>query len=171
MDQGKIEVYASKGKTWLLLLVAIGFVAAGIWMFRLALTGEESWVIGGIGVISILFFGICLLFMLKSLFELLPVLEIDDGGVLDRSSYVAGGRILWTEVEDISIFNVANQPTIGIRLRNPQAFLERQNGIKRWLISVNRKLTGAPVNISRPGMTMPLTKIYEAMMIRWDKYR
>ncbi|MBQ4901866.1 hypothetical protein KB559_23875 [Paenibacillus sp. Marseille-P2973] len=171
MNHGKIEVYASKGKTWLLLLLASGFIAAGIWMFRLALTEAESWIIGGIGVISVLFFGICFLFIFKSLFDTSPVLEIDDGGLLDRTSYVAGGRILWSEVESISIFNVANQLTIGIRLRNPQAFLDSKNGIQRWLISVNQKLTGAPVNISRPGMTVPITEIYEAMLLRWEQYQ
>ncbi|WP_410772143.1 STM3941 family protein [Fontibacillus sp. BL9] len=171
MNHGKIEIYASKGKTWLLLLIASGFIAAGIWMFRLALTEEESWIIGGIGAISVLFFGICFLFILKSLFDSSPVLEIDDGGLLDRSSYIAGGRILWTEVEAVTILNVANQPTIGIRLRNPQAFLDSQNGIKRWLISVNQKLTGAPVNISRPGMTVPIAEIYKAMLLRWEQYQ
>ncbi|MDN4070932.1 STM3941 family protein [Paenibacillus vini] len=86
---------------------------------------------------------------MEVLFDTSLVLEIDDGGLLDRTSYVAGGRILWSEVESISIINVANQLTIGIRLRNPQAFLDSKNGIQRWLISVNQKLTGAPVNISR----------------------
>lgn len=171
MNLGKIEVYASKGKTWLLMLTAAGFVAAGVWMLRLALTGEESWIIGGIGIAGILFFGICLLYILKTMFNASPVLEVDDGGLVDRSSYIAGGRILWTEVEDIAFFYVMNQPTIGIRLRDPQAFLERQNAVKHWLIKTNMRLTGAPVNISRPGMTLPLTEIYEAMLLRWEKYQ
>lgn len=171
MNQGKIEVYASKGKTWLLLLAATGFVAAGVWMFLLAFTGEESWIIGAIGIASILFFGICLLYILKTTFNSSPVLEMDDGGFIDRSSYIAGGRIQWTEVEDIAFFYVMNQPTIGIRLRDPQAFLERQNAVKRWLIKTNMRMTGAPVNISRPGMTLPLAEIYEAMVLRWEKYQ
>ncbi|GIP55805.1 hypothetical protein J42TS3_48400 [Paenibacillus vini] len=49
--------------------------------------------------------------------------------------------------------------------------MDSKNGIQRWLISVNQKLTGAPVNISRPGMTVPITEIYEAMLLRWEQYQ
>ncbi|WP_209994156.1 hypothetical protein [Paenibacillus rhizoplanae] len=53
-----------------------------------------------------------------------------------------------------------------IFLADPKAYLSRQRGLKRWLMAINLRLAGTPVNITGQSIHLPLERIYEEMELR-----
>jgi hypothetical protein len=149
-----IIIHASRGRLFLLFLSAAGFVAVGCWMLtlpdgKLDLEGRiAAWV-------GIPFFGLCGGFALWRLIRPGPVLRIDERGITDHSSAVAGGFIAWSEISGASVYSVGNQKILGIELIDPQAFLARTSGLKRLVMRANAKWFKYPVNIS--AVTLPVT--------------
>ncbi|YCI21099.1 hypothetical protein M1D71_05150 [Paenibacillus sp. Z3-2] len=47
----------------------------------------------------------------------------------------------WRDVENIFMYELMGQKMIGIKLRDEKAFLDRQNGMKRKLMTVNSNIS------------------------------
>ncbi len=156
-----------KGKLWLLILACLAFIAAGGWIFSAYWSGDEVFIYGIIGVICMLFFGICLIYFILKLFDRAPGLILNEEGIVDNSSYIAGGLIRWKDIHNIELYQLAGQKMIGIQLKDPDSYLRSQKGIKRRLISINQGMVQAPVNIAQSALRMPLEQIYEEMFHRW----
>ncbi len=156
--------YPDKKRMALFSLGSFAFVAIGIWMI---LSG--GWIEGIIGVISILFFGAALVFFLTRLLGRKPSLFINEEGIIDDSSYVSAGTIAWDEIEDIGITEYSGQQWISIKLRDPQAFLQKQPRFKRWLMNLNNTLVDAPIHISQEMLSVPLGRFYEMMVDKWKR--
>jgi len=96
---------------------------------------------------------------------------INEEGILDNSSYIAGGLIRWDDIHNIELYQLAGQKMIGIQLKDPDSYLESQQGLKRQLIKINQGMVQAPVNIAQSALRMPLVQIYEEMHIRWHSHQ
>ncbi|MEM1120122.1 MAG: STM3941 family protein, partial [Bacteroidota bacterium] len=102
----RIEISLSKLKIGLLFIGAILFVILGI---QFAINSEE-WVISGrgtllfvkiIGIISIIFFGICGVSIGKKLFDQNIGPIIDDEGIIDNTNATSVGLIEWEDITGI----------------------------------------------------------------------
>ncbi len=89
--EGRVIIPLNKKKLWLLLLGAIAFTAAGVWMavhplelnqgrFR---NGTFNAIMGGLGAV---FFGVCAWFIGQKIRTDEPGLIIEPGGFMDKSS-------------------------------------------------------------------------------------
>ncbi|OMF96084.1 STM3941 family protein [Paenibacillus sp. FSL R7-0273] len=166
-----LMIYMGKGKLWLFSFACLAFIATGAWILSLHLRGEEMLLYGVIGGICIIIFAACLLFFIRKLLDHSPGLVIDHEGILDNSSYIAGGLIRWEDIRHIEMYQLTGQVLIGIQLNDPEAYLRNQQGLKLGLIKINLRLVNAPVNIAQSALRMPLSKIYEEMLIRWHLYQ
>lgn len=166
-----LEVYMGKGKLWLMGFGCLAFIVVGGLIFSEYLNGNMTFFYGLVGIVCVIFFAACLVFFIRKLFDHSAAVRIDDEGIYDNSSYISGGLIRWDDIINIELYQLAGQKMIGIQLKDPDSFLESQQGFKRRLIKINQGMVHAPVNIAQSALRMPLAQIYEEMIIRWHSYQ
>jgi hypothetical protein len=154
----KIEIGLSKSKFVLMLCGALVFVALGLWFVIAPPTIENSYwgnptKIAIAGYASIIFFGLCAFFFMRKLPDNKPGLIIDDTGLVDNSSVLSAGHILWTDIENISVIEIHRQKLIMLRVKNPQHYIDKQTSLfKRKSMELNNKMYGTPLSITANGL-------------------
>lgn len=105
------------------------------------------------GIVSILVFGILAILYIRKLLDKRPGLSVDEFGIVDNSSAVAAGLILWSDIEQLSVMTIRRQQLIMIKVKNPQHYINRQTGgFKKKMMSLNYKMYGTPLSISAGGL-------------------
>lgn len=108
-----IEIPLSKGKLVLMFAGSLLFVAAGFWFIKAPETFTETifkpspTLIIILGYASIIFFGLCAVFIFRKLFDTKAGVVIDDKGIHDNSSGVSAGFIPWSDISNISTIEVS----------------------------------------------------------------
>lgn len=150
----QIEIPLSKKKLLLMLIGSIGFVALGLWFIINPPTisnpvfGNPT-VIFVTGIASILFFGLCGVYIARKLPDNKPGLIIDNVGLTDNSSGVSAGQILWSDIENISVIEIHRQKLIMLQVKNPQDYIDKQtSGIKSKMMQMNFNMYGTPLSIT-----------------------
>ncbi len=175
MDSGdETIVELSKTKIMLLLLGASAFVAAGIWMLTLDDASIQSQrrfndpvYVHGLGLVSIVFFGICGLFALKKLFDKKPGLVFNNSGIVDNASSVSPGFIPWSEVVGAEIFEIQKQKLLIIKVRTPQEYIARGSSLRQTLNKANYKMVGSPISISANALAIKFSELVSL----FDRYQ
>ncbi|MDE3236368.1 MAG: hypothetical protein KGO81_10475 [Bacteroidota bacterium] len=154
----QIEIKLSKSKLTLSLIGSATFVGLGIWFLLRTPTSNiapfnSSIFIKVVGIISILFFGIVFIFLIKKLQDKKPGLIITDTGIIDNSSGVSAGIIPWSDISEIKLRKVFNQKFLMLLVNNPQDYIDRQtNSLKRSTMGINYRSYGSPIAISTNGL-------------------
>ncbi|MFI9331076.1 STM3941 family protein [Kitasatospora sp. NPDC052868] len=154
-------VYPSaKGRTLLMLLGAIAFVAVGA-VLLLQQDGVKNVVVGAAAV---LFFGLCAVLLLARLVQGRPELVLDSAGL----EHVQLGRIGWAEIGAVRIRDIrvrnAHQRMIELLLHDPAGYLTRAPRLVRATASANRGLGYGPANISANTLPVGLEDVLAAMV-------
>jgi hypothetical protein len=148
----KIEIPISRRKSILILLGAIMFVALGVWFVMspsLFSSKYNPLVIRILGVVTVLFFGVCAIALVKALITKKTGLTIDSSGILCDSGGIAIGFVPWKDIIDVEEFYVSGQGIIKIIVSNPQKYIDRQkSAFSRRMAEMNYKLYDTPVQIS-----------------------
>ncbi|MFB9329284.1 STM3941 family protein [Paenibacillus aurantiacus] len=161
-DERSVALYPAKAKTGSLTLAAALFVATGCSMIA-----SDEVLIRLFGLLCVLFFGGCFIYLAYRMFNRQPSLLIDDEGVTDNSSYVGGGRLAWQDIVSIQLYDFMGQRMIGLTLRDPRALYDRQGRFKRLLLKANKGLVHAQVNIPQSALAIPLEQVYDMLLERW----
>ncbi|MFN7944005.1 MAG: STM3941 family protein [Blastocatellia bacterium] len=163
-DETIIEL--NKTKIVLLLLGAAAFVAAGIWMFSLDAASIQSqrrlndpMYVHGLGLVSIVFFGIFGLLALKMLFDKKPGLVFNNSGIVNNASSVSPGFIPWSEVVGAEIFEIQRQKMLIIKVRDHQEYIARGSTLRRALNKANYKMAGSPICISANALKIDFSEL------------
>ena len=165
----RIEIPLSNKKLILSVIGSLFFVVLGI----LFVTSPEKYtssimrsptIIFITGLASILFFSLCFFFISKKLGDNSPGLVISDDGILDNSSGVSAGQIMWTEIEDIYVIEIHRQKLIMLQVKNPQDYINKQtNGFKRKLMTLNYKMYGTPISITSNGLKISFDELLSTL--------
>lgn len=151
---GQIEIPLSKKKLTLMLIGSIGFVAAGLWFVINPATISNPFfgnptVIFVTGIASIIFFGLCAVYIARKLPDNKPGLIIDNIGLTDNSSGVSAGQILWSDIENISVIEIHRQKLIMLHVKNPLVYIDKQtSGFKRKMMQMNFNMYKTPLSIT-----------------------
>ncbi|CAM4442031.1 STM3941 family protein [Paenibacillus tarimensis] len=169
-QEREIVEYPSTGKLLKLLLASLVFVALGA-VFIVVGTSEEDRSLGMTlaGIVTVAFFGACLLYFVYRLINRKPSLIINDEGIEDNSSYTGGGKIRWEEIREIMLYEMMGQKFIGLKLYDEAAYLKRQSGFKKWLMKVNSGMVQAPVNVPQNGVKMKLDALHDMMSAKLEQ--
>lgn len=100
-----------------------------------------------------------------------PSFVIHEQGFIDSSSYASGGEVAWKDIEHIFMYELMGQEMIGVKLRDEKEFLERQNGMKRKLMTANSNMVDATISIAQSSISLPLDQLYLMMMSHWRHAR
>lgn len=152
MDK-RIEIQLSKSKLLALLIGSIVFVVLGILLvlnpeqFRSTFFSNPQ-TIRLAGLAGIVFFGLCLLFIAKKLFDKKIGLAIDDAGITDNSSATSVGLIEWADITDIATVKVASTEILMLYTVQPEKYISRaKNAISKRAMKSNYKMYGSPIAI------------------------
>jgi len=148
-----IEIELSKTKLLFLLLGSTVFVALGI-LFVLNLAGIQSDLFGNlefiriVGVVSLVFFGLCLVYIAIKLFDSKVGLSINENGIIDNSNAASVGLIDWEDITDIRTIQIASNKILLVETSKPEKYIERaRNGLISRAMKANCKMYGTPISI------------------------
>ena len=148
-----IKIELSKPKIILLLIGAVGFVILGILLavrpqyFESPLF-QNYQVLRIIGIISVAFFGTCLVFISRKLLDKRIGLTIDQEGIIDHSNATSVGLIEWDDITNVKTVQIASTRILMLETNNPTKYIERaKNQISKNAMKTNNKLYGSPLSI------------------------
>jgi hypothetical protein len=124
-----------------------------------------------VAIAGVSFFGLCALCGCFKVFDTRPGLIIDDQGIVDNSSAVGAGRILWDEVVALNVSEIAGQRFITIVVADPEKFVGRGVFLSRMLNAVNTKMTGSPINISSNSLGLKFDELVQALTAAFEKHK
>jgi hypothetical protein len=161
LDQTAIEL--SRKKIGQLFIAACVFVAIGILMLlqddasirSVFHRGQNLTYVHGVGIFSILFFGLCAIYSFIKLLDKKAGLIFSVAGIIDNASGVSAGLIPWTEIMGAKTSAVNKQEFLIIEVKDPQKYLTRGNWLKRAATSASYKMCGSPITI--PTVTLKIS--------------
>ena len=162
----QIEIPLNKSKIVLMLVGALAFVAVGFWFVITPPTIENSYwgnptKIAIVGYASIIFFGLCAFYLIRKLPDNKPGFIINEIGLVDNSSGLAAGQILWSDIENIAVLEMHKQKLLMIEVKNPHDYIDRQKSLlKRKGMELNYKMYGTPLSITANGLKIPFHELY-----------
>lgn len=136
----RIEIYSSKKKSLLLLIGSIAFVALGIWLLLEAdnLTGwraRNPIFTRGIGIASILFFGLGIFVGIKRLIKSEISLIIDPKGLNVNPKKSLTEFIHWTDISGFEEIKIKSTRIVIIGVKNSDYWLDNEtSGFRRKLM-------------------------------------
>jgi hypothetical protein len=164
-----IEIPLSKKKLTLMVIGSVMFVVLGILFVidpdkYVSPIMRNPTIIFIAGLASILFFGLCFFFIVKKLGDNSVGLVISDEGILDNSSGVSAGQILWADIEKISVIKIHRQKLIMLQVTNPQDYINKQtSGFKRKMMQLNYKMYGTPLSITSNGLKISFDELLSTL--------
>lgn len=174
---GQIEIALSKKKLILMLIGAIVFVIIGLW-FVISPPTISNPFFGNptrlliIGIVAIVFFGLCAVYIACKIPDNKPGLIIDKTGLTDNSSGVSAGKILWSDIENISVLEIHRQKLIMLEVKNPQDYLDKQtSGFKRKMMQMNFNMYGTPLSITSNSLKIKFDELLNILNDRLQDSR
>lgn len=148
----KIEIPFSKIKTIITLIGSGVFVVFGCF----GAVNPEAFVsplfrnpeiIRIIGITSGIFFGLCLVFITRKLFDIKSGLIIGQKGIVDNSNAI--GLIEWHDITAIKTTKVVSTQILIVHLKNPEKYIERTKSLfLKKIMLANQKMYGSPISIT-----------------------
>lgn len=161
--------YPSKGRMILLFIGNLAFLGAGMLFILIALV-EDDWLFGLIGTVTLLFFGMTMMYFLYRFVKGEPSLIITDDYLYDNGSMIGVGRLDWEEVESIFILSMKGQKFLGIEVVDRDALLQRLGTGKQMAIKLNRKLGFPTVNLPQTTLKIPLEDLLDIIVEKLNRY-
>lgn len=123
-----------------------------------------------IGVIAILFYGLCFVTFLKRIVNKTPILLINDLGVSDHSTAIAIGFIPWQDIEAIQLTSLFNQTFISISVKDQQSYLKKMTVLQRLTTKANLKMGYPLINITLNTTGQKPEKVMEEIERQFEGY-
>jgi len=175
----KIEIPLSKTK----LLTGLGgsmlFVFLGVWLFThefdLQNTSwillENPWIIKGVGVASVLFFGATGIYGIKKMLDTNVGLTIDDEGIIDNTNAASIGRIKWSDIAEISTRQLMSTKFLLIFTKDPNGILEKASGMRRKLLASSMTMYGTPISITSTTLKYNFSDLEKLLKDKLQEHR
>lgn len=173
----RIEIYSSKKKSLLLLIGSTAFVVLGFWLLLEAdnLTGwraRNPIFTCGIGIASILFFGLGVFIGIKRLIKSEIALIIDTKGLNVNPKKSLNEYINWSDINGFEEIKIKSTRIVIIGVKNPDYWLNKEtSGFRRKLMQFNFNNYNSPFNISASGLDISSDKLIETLNNYYDRHK
>jgi len=177
MNTERIEIYSSKKKSFILLLISLVFVTLGIFFLFHAdtfATGriKSPALIKGIGTVSIFFFGAGTYMTIRQLIKDKLILVIDHAGINVNPEKSDSEPIGWKEIEGFSEIKIHSTKIIIIHVNNPDYWLNREKSkIRRKAMKFNFRSYGSPFSISAVSMRISHSDLMNLLTKKLGKHK
>ena len=135
----QVVVEKSAKKLTRTLAISTVFVGVGIFLIVNGLS-KSDFISISIGVISIAFFGLGALFVIKQATDKRPGLILNREGIVDQSNLSVIGPIAWSDIEKLGEWSAYGQTCIVIFLKDNQKLLNQLSGYKLMFAKKNIEL-------------------------------
>jgi len=176
-EMDRIEIYTSKKKSRLLLIGSIAFVGLGIWLLMEA-DNLTAWrasnpiFIRGIGIASILFFGLGIFVGIKRLIKSEITLIIDPIGLNVNPKKSLTEFIKWDEILGFEEIKIQSTRIFIIGVKNPDYWLEKETNIlRKKMMQFNINNYNSPFNIASSGLDINSNELNEKLNSYFEKYK
>jgi len=167
------EIRQSKTKTIKTFVLSLVFVAAGIWIINTSdqYSQPRATLMVISGILAIIFFGLVAILTFLKLFDNKPGILFTQEGFIDHSSYAGGQLIRWNDVKDIKVIQVVNQKMISVLLNNPEEYISKSKGLKKFLSTRNYKSYETPVHIAPVTLQSDIQTLHQVFINKWNEYK
>ncbi|SHH04399.1 hypothetical protein SAMN02745245_00440 [Anaerosphaera aminiphila DSM 21120] len=124
-----------------------------------------------VGFVGVIFFSICLIYIIYGLLKSKDILKIDKNGFLEKSSFISGSYILWADVKSIVGYTSMGQKYIGVELKDSEKFLKSLPIIKRVLLKLNLKLGYPTILINLNSSKVDYSETLSSMAKFFDMWK
>ncbi len=125
-----------------------------------------------VGILGVTFFGICLLFYARKMFDKTPGLIVNDKGIYDNASGISVGFIPWNDIVEIKETVVINQSFVNIVVKNPYKYIETQKNIfKRKLVQINYNFFGTVIAIPSVSINSEFNDLKRILQQEFEKHK
>jgi hypothetical protein len=164
-----MEIQFRKTNLIIACLGSLIFVGIGIWLaFGI---NHPTFLQILVGVLSMLFFGLTGAISIGKLLDTRPGLIINDQGIQDNSSGVAGGFLAWEQIVGIETKQVKGQSFVQIFLKDPEQYLAQAKGWRKQLQKLNYEWYGTPINISANSLIISHSELRHILTTHLKAYQ
>ncbi|WP_257667171.1 STM3941 family protein [Parapedobacter tibetensis] len=168
---GKIEIPLSKRKVIIALTGSSLFVILGCLatikpedFLSILFRNPEVIRIGGIA--GVVFFGLCMVFITRKLFDNEPGLTIDEYGITNNTNAISMGLIEWNDITWVEKKQVMSTKLLILHTNNPEKYMQRvKNFISKRAAEMNSKTYGSPISITSNSLNINFEDL-EALITR-----
>ncbi|WP_417351838.1 STM3941 family protein [Flavobacterium alkalisoli] len=157
----------NKTKLFFAFLGSVLFVAAGFYILdkpMKLIPGLENIV----GSAAIVFFGALSVFAFLFLMNNKPAVIVDETGITDYSTGIGVGHIKWEDITGFSIRKVFNHRFIIVHVKNPEVYINKASGTKKWLRKRNNAMYGSPISIPENNIKDNIDELYNLFLLEWE---
>lgn len=153
-----VTIPLNKGRLFLFLLLSLGFVTGGIWLWNLAdgYSGFKHWKALLGAVLCIPFFGLGVVVFAYKLFDTRPGLILNDEGVHRLGLFGFQPVIPWAHITHCSIIKVKRTSILLIHVDNVEEVLERLPPLARWSQRVAVGQYGTPHSLASSNLKISI---------------
>ncbi|SFU19082.1 hypothetical protein SAMN04489724_0095 [Algoriphagus locisalis] len=174
---GVIEIPLSKTKITLYFIGALMFVLLGI-VFSyepstfISFRYPSPTLIRLAGIASLMFFGVCLLFITRKLVDSKIGLRISDAGIWVNSNNFEIGLIEWDDITGFRTVKISYTKLIIVKTRKPAKYIDRTTNVlaKRTMRSNHRTL-GSPLTIMARSLSIDSDELEQLLLQQLEKRR
>ncbi|WP_294215788.1 STM3941 family protein [uncultured Chryseobacterium sp.] len=170
------EIKSSKTKLLLMMLGSLAFITLGLFFVGnpdnfISAIFKNTIIISIIGFISIIFFSICLIFIIRYFFFKKINLIINEKGIIDNSSYTSVGMISWNDINSINSISISSNKFLIINVKNPHKYINNQTNFKKKLLERTFKTYGSPISISSTILACNFNELETSILKGFNYYK
>lgn len=161
----------------MLLIGSIVFVVLGFWLLLEAdnLTGwraRNPTFTRGLGIVSIIFFGLGIFIGMKRLIKSEIALIINSEGLNVNPKKSLTEFIKWSDIIGFEEIKIQNTRIVIIGVKNPEYWLLKEtSGFRRKLMQFNMNNYNSPFNIAAAGLEISPDKLIKTLNDYFDSYK
>lgn len=155
----ELVIYPKRGRMLGLGLISLLFSMFGLLFILLLIAGEASIGTGLIGLVALVFFGLCAIYLIKRAIVHLPALIISPEGITDNSSYIGAGLIEWKDLNKVDVIEMSGQLYLALYTYDPNLIVNRSHAAKKAANKANRFLVDSQINIPVNNLAYPLDQL------------
>jgi hypothetical protein len=171
----EFKIGLSKRKLFFAFIGSTIFVLLGIQFIQkpekyISFVFRNAELIRIVGFASIIFFGLCLIYILFKSFDKKPGLIINQNGITDNSHFCSVGLINWSQIIGIRTQQVMSTKFLLIDVSNPEDFIQKSSSFKAWLMKTNLKMYKTPLSITSNSLNYNFDDLEKLLHQEWNKY-
>lgn len=171
LETKSYKIDLSKRKITLILLGAIAFVAASIWIWTISYDFPRyNFALKFVAISGVGFFGMIAIVGSPKLLNKKPGILLSENGIFDNSAAFGSVTIKWNDIVGYEITEIKGTRLLLVFVNNPEYYINSAHWFRKFWIKANFKLYKTPLSISSSALKCDLDELVEKIMIFSEKY-
>jgi hypothetical protein len=124
------------------------------------------------GLASVLFSGFVAITIFRKFSDKKAGLVINRQGIIDNSSGLSAGLVLWSDIDKIETIKVLSQKLMMVIVKNPQDYIDRAAmPLQRKGMEMNHRIYGSPISISANCLQTDFDNLHTLLIAKMKEYK